>query len=250
MRDNNEMDALKVIQPLYEDNHILVVVKPPNMLTQGDDTGDPDLLSFVREYIRISRSKPGEAYVGLVHRLDRPVGGLVVFALTSKAASRLSDQVRMHSMAREYLAVCENGSTLPEHGTVSGFLYEQDGFVKSTDHEKTGSKRATLTYQVISRNNVDDSALVHICLETGRKHQIRVQMASIGHPLKYDMRYGNGVRGKSIGLWGAVQRIQHPTLKKPMCFTSLPDTEVFGPYRNDIKRFLETMIETESVGSD
>ena len=223
---------------VYEDNHLLVAVKPPNQLTQGDATGDEALLDELKSYIKLKYNKPGEVYLGLVHRLDRPVGGLVAFARTSKAASRLSEQLRSHAMHRDYLAVVENGDTLADEGTLHHWLLkdEASGNVRAVKAGANGAQEATLHYTVLARK--EGTALVHVVLGTGRKHQIRVQFASSGHPLRYDMRYGQGERGQNIALWGAMLSVTHPTLKQPMTFVSEPRGEAYKPYAETIDRFL------------
>ena len=223
---------------IYEDNHLLVAVKPPNQLTQGDATGDEALLDELKSYIKVKYNKPGEVYLGLVHRLDRPVGGLVAFARTSKAASRLSEQLRSHAMHRDYLAVVENGDTLADKGTLHHWLLkdEASGNVRTVKAGTPGSQEAKLHYTMLDRK--DDTALVHVVLETGRKHQIRVQFATSGHPLRYDMRYGQGERGQNIALWGAMLTLAHPTQKQPMTFISQPRGEAYKPYAETIDRFL------------
>ena len=223
---------------IYEDNHLLVAVKPPNQLTQGDETGDLALLDELKSYIKIKYQKPGEVYLGLVHRLDRPVGGLVAFARTSKAASRLSEQLRSHAMHRDYLAVVENSDALADEGKLHHWLMkdEASGNVRTAKPGTQGAQEAKLSYRVLARK--DATALVHVVLETGRKHQIRVQFAASGHPLVYDMRYGHGEKGKSIALWGAMLTLTHPTLKESMTFTSIPRTSAYEPYADVIGTFL------------
>lgn len=223
---------------IYEDNHLLVAVKPPNQLTQGDATGDEALLDELKGYIKVKYQKPGEVYLGLVHRLDRPVGGLVAFARTSKAASRLSEQLRSHAMHRDYLAVVESGDTLDDEGTLHHWLLkdEASGNVRAVKAQTPSSQEAKLHYRVLARQG--GTALVHVVLETGRKHQIRVQFAASGHPLRYDMRYGQGERGQNIALWGAMLTLTHPTQKQPMTFVSPPRGEAYKPYAETIDRFL------------
>ena len=225
---------------VYEDNHLLVAVKPPNQLTQGDATGDEALLDELKGYIKVKYQKPGEVYLGLVHRLDRPVGGLVAFARTSKAASRLSDQVRTHAMHRDYLAVVENGDSLADEGVLHNWLTKDEatGNVRAVKNGTPGSQEARLSYRVLSRKN--STALVHVVLETGRKHQIRVQFLTAGHPLVYDMRYGHGERGQNIALWGAMLTLTHPTQKQLVTFTSRPRGAAFAPYADVIDSFLNT----------
>ena len=224
---------------VYEDNHLLITVKPANMLTQSDNTGDESLHEWGKAYIKEKYQKPGEVYLGLVHRLDRPVGGLVAFARTSKAASRLSEQLRSHHMEREYLAVVE-GCDLPEEDSLHNWLEKDEatGNVRTVKAGKGGAQEARLRYQVLARRSESDTALVHVRLQTGRKHQIRVQLAASGHPIVHDMRYGKGVRGENIALWGAVLRFDHPTQKTPLCFLSAPKASAFQAYDAEIQAFL------------
>ena len=225
-----------MIKPVYEDNHLLVAVKPQGQLTQSDETGDLSLQDECKQYIKEKYQKPGEVYLGLVHRLDRPVGGLVAFARTSKAASRLSEQLRTHHMEREYLAVVE-GEDLPARGDLRDWLLQgEDGLVRVVPEGTPGAKEARLRYERLGAR--DGTALVHLRLETGRKHQIRVQLSHLGHPIRYDMRYGHGERGRDIALFGAVLRLTHPTLKKEMTFTACPENPAFRPYEKEITAFL------------
>ena len=223
---------------VYEDNHLLVAVKPPNQLTQGDETGDESLLDELKGYIKQKYQKPGEVYLGLVHRLDRPVGGLVAFARTSKAAARLSQQLRGHLMEREYLAVVASDS-VPDSAELCDWLQkdEQTGTVRVTDAGAAGAQEARLSFAALGRAR--GTTLVHVRLQTGRKHQIRVQLSHAGYPILYDMRYGQGVRGQSVALWGAILRLAHPTLKTPMTFLSAPHGDAFAPYRDEIEALLQ-----------
>lgn len=225
---------------VYEDNHLIVAVKPAGLLTQGDVTGDDCLLDHLKRDIKERYHKPGDVYLGLVHRLDRPVGGLVAFARTSKAASRLSEQLRTHAMAREYLAVAEGGSSMPDEGDLHDWLMQDEatGRVRAVPSGTPGAKEARLSFRVLGRDAAQDTALVHVRLQTGRKHQIRVQLAHSGHPLLCDMRYGRGARGQSVALWGAVLRLTHPTRKEPMTFLSAPRGDAFFPYAALIDGFL------------
>ena len=216
---------------VYEDNHLIVAVKPPNLLTQGDATGDDCLLDQLKRYIKERYHKPGDVYLGLVHRLDRPVGGLVAFARTSKAASRLSEQLRTHAMAREYLAVAEGGASMPDAGDLHDWLVQDEatGRVRAAPPARRARRKRASPFACWAATKRADTALVHVRLQTGRKHQIRVQLAHSGHPLVADMRYGRGVRGQPVALWGAVLRLTHPTRKEPMTFVSAPRGDAFLP---------------------
>lgn len=225
---------------VYEDNHLLIAVKPAGQLTQSDQTGDESLQDELKGYVKQKYGKPGEVYLGLVHRMDRPVGGLVAFARTSKAASRLSEQLRAHLMEREYLAVVE-GAALAEHAELCDWLGKDEatGGVRVVAPQAEGAREARLACDVLARDAASDTALLHVRLETGRKHQIRVQLAHAGHPILYDMRYGHGERGQSVALWGAVLRLTHPTLKQPMTFVSKPRGMAFERYGQAVEAFLE-----------
>lgn len=225
-----------MIKAVYEDNHLLVGVKPQGQLTQSDETGDLSLQDECKQYIKEKYQKPGEVYLGLVHRLDRPVGGLVAFARTSKAASRLSEQLRTHHMEREYLAVVE-GEDLPARGDLRDWLLQgEDGLVRVVPEGTPGAKEARLHYERLGAR--EGTALVHLRLETGRKHQIRVQLSHLGYPICFDMRYGHGERGRDIALFGAVLRLTHPTRKEEMTFTAHPENPAFRPYEKEITAFL------------
>ena len=216
------------LEVIYEDNHIIVVKKPPNVLTQGDSTGDRDMLSIVKDYIKEKYNKPGAVYLGLVHRLDRPVGGVMVFARTSKAASRLSEQVRNRSFKKGYMAVLR-GCPDEKTARLEDYLLKdkKTNTVSVVKPSKEGAKKAVLEYDVMQHKN--GLSLVKIKLETGRPHQIRVQFSSRGTPLFGDQRYGRNVnkKGEQIALWSYYISITHPTLKKEMEFYLNPPKDVF-----------------------
>ena len=222
---------------VYEDNHLLVVVKPPNLLTQADATGDDDLLSRMKQYVKEKYQKPGDVYLGLVHRMDRPVGGLLCLARTSKAAARLSRQVSDHEMGREYLAIAEG--ELPDSGTLRHYLMkdEAQNMVSAVPEGTPGSQAAILHFECLDRR--ENTSLCRIRLETGRAHQIRVQMAASGHPLVYDARYGHWIPGRQIALWGAKLTLTHPTRGEQMTFCSAPRGEAWAAYPEAIGRFLQ-----------
>ena len=193
------MNKLKVI---YEDNQIIVVEKELNIPSQADKTGDIDLLSMVKQYVKEKYNKPGEAYIGLVHRLDRPVGGVMVFARTSKSASRLSEQVRNKTLQKKYIAVVD-GHFAEKKGVLEDYLYkdERNNISKVVNKDKKNAKLAKLEYEVLDYDEKRNLSTVKIKLYTGRHHQIRVQFANSGHSLYGDQKYGVRGKGKQIRLW-------------------------------------------------
>ena len=208
---------------VYEDNHVLVVEKPCNVASQADNSGDKDLLTMCREYIKEKYNKPGNAYIGLVHRLDRPVGGVMVFAKTSKAASRLSESVRNNDIKKTYLAIIvDDNNLLNENGSFEDYMIKNEALNKSMicSKDKKGAKYAKLSYEVISSNK--NLKLVRINLETGRHHQIRLQFSSRGFSLYGDQKYGKGYKGEQIALWAYKLTFKHPTKDEIMEFKVLP----------------------------
>lgn len=208
---------------LYEDNHILVVEKPVNILSQADSTQDTDMLTLLKQDIKIRYNKPGNVYLGLVHRLDRPVGGAMVFAKTSKAASRLSDSVRRHDLSKQYVCVVHGKPAKPSD-TLTDYLLkdERTNTVKTVSSNTPGAKKAVLDYEVLGTR--DGYSFIRIQLHTGRSHQIRVQMMNAGCPLYGDQKYGASLNqpGQQIALWSASLSFSHPTTKEWMTFVSFP----------------------------
>ena len=202
-----------MINVLYEDNHVLCVEKPVNVPSAPDESKDPDLLGMCREYIREKYNKPGNVYVGLVHRLDRPVGGVMVFAKTSKAASRLSDSVRTHALKKEYLAVID-ANIKTDRGTLRDYLRKDSKTNTVHVSDEAHGKYSELDYEVLERRN--GKTLVRVYLKTGRSHQIRVQFSSRGWPLVFDQRYNPHAEKGQIALYGARLEFPHPTLKTPV----------------------------------
>lgn len=215
------MQDLKV---LFEDNHIIVVEKKPNIPSQADKTEDEDMLTIVKQYIKTKCNKPGNVYLGLVHRLDRPVGGIMIFAKTSKAASRLSNQVREKVFKKKYLAVVD-GKILQKQGTLEDYLYkdERNNRSKVVHKDKKNAKLAKLDYQVLKYNEMKNLSLLRINLHTGRHHQIRVQMANFGHSIFGDQKYGTRGKGKQIALWAYQLIVVHPITKEQLVFEDLPE---------------------------
>ncbi len=215
------MNNLKII---YEDNHIIVVEKIPNIPSQGDKTGDIDMLEIIKKYIKEKYNKPGNVYLGLVHRLDRPVGGVMVFAKTSKAASRLSEEVRSRQLKKEYLVVVD-GKFEKNKDTLEDYLLknQQKNISKAVKEGTKNSKIAKLDYETLKYNSEIDLSVLKVLLHTGRHHQIRVQLSSRGHSIYGDQKYGVRGRGKQIALWAYKLTIIHPITKKEMTFTSIPE---------------------------
>ena len=208
---------------LYEDNQIIVVVKPQNVPVQADSSGDDDLLSAVKRYIKEKYSKPGEAYIGLVHRLDRPTGGVMVFARTSKAAARLQEQMKNGQYKKKYLAVTV-GTPRDRQGRLSQYLVkdEKNNMVRVVPTALEGAKKAELEYKVLEI--AGPVSLVDIKLITGRSHQARVQMQSMGTPIFGDARYGGDTlaKGHNLALWAYELRFYHPVNKNPFVFKVFP----------------------------
>ncbi len=208
---------------LFEDNHIIVIEKIPNIPSQSDKTEDMDMQTMVKQYIKEKYAKPGNVYLGLVHRLDRPVGGVMVFAKTSKAAGRLSEQVRQKVFKKKYLAVVD-GKVEPEQGTLEDYLYkdERNNISRVVKKEKKNAKFAKLDYKALKYNEVKKLSLLEINLHTGRHHQIRVQLANFGHSIFGDQKYGTRGKGRQIALWAYELTIEHPITKEQMTFKNLP----------------------------
>lgn len=215
------MENLKII---YEDNHIIVVEKIPNIPSQADKTNDTDMLTIIKQYIKIKYNKPGEVYLGLIHRLDRPVGGVMVFAKTSKAASRLSEQVRNKIFRKQYLVIVD-GKMEKEHEVLEDYLLknERTNISKVVDEKTKNAKFASLEYDVIKYDKELNLSVLKINLHTGRHHQIRVQLANREHSIYADQKYGTRGRGKQICLWAYSLTIQHPITKEEMMFTDVPE---------------------------
>ena len=190
--------GVKRLAILYEDNHIIAVVKPAGILTQGDRTGDINLMDMVKDYLKEKYHKPGNVFLGLVHRLDKPVSGIVLFGKNSKGASRLSEQFRNHTIQKTYHGIVigkldkEKGEIKEKVNKISFFA---EGFTNKTDEElleeikkATKTRTAELSWEVVKSN--DEYSLLKIMPKTGRFHQIRIQMANMGHPILGDEKYG------------------------------------------------------------
>lgn len=217
---------MNAINVLAEDNHIIVVEKPVNIPSQGDKTGDMDLLTLVKEYLKVKYQKPGNVYVGLVHRLDRPVGGVMVFAKTSKAAARLSEQIREKNFQKKYLVIV-NGKMETEKGILQDYLLKDERNNKSrvVKEGTKNAKLAELEYEVLKYDKDLNLSVLKVDLHTGRHHQIRVQLSSRDHSIYGDQKYGGRGHGKQICLWAYELKILHPIRKEEMTFQVLPKKE-------------------------
>ena len=212
---------------LYEDNHIIVAEKPQNTIIAGDITGDKSMLDSLKEYVKEKYNKPGDAYLGLVHRLDRPAGGLAVFARTSKAAARLADQLKDNELKRTYYCVVRGVPRNPSNRLVDYLKKnEATNTVEVVPQSVEGAKKAILNYKLLQKIETAEGtlSLLQVQLETGRSHQIRVQMANMGCPLWGDQRYGFKVnkKGQQLALYAVKLRLIHPTKKDSMQFICYP----------------------------
>ena len=212
---------------LHEDNHIIVAQKPQNTIIAGDITGDESMFDILKQYIKEKYNKPGEAYLGLVHRLDRPAGGLAVFARTSKAASRLQEQLKSNELKRTYYCVVR-GVPANANNRLVDYLKknEKTNTVEVVPPAVEGAKKAILNYKLLQTVETKEGplSLIQVQLETGRSHQIRVQMAHMGCPLWGDQRYGFNVnkKGQQLALYAVKLRLIHPTKKESMQFICYP----------------------------
>ena len=207
---------------LHEDNHIIVVLKPQNIPSCEDESKDVDMLTMIKEYIKVKYNKTGNVYLGLVHRLDRPTGGVMVFAKSSKAASRLSEQLKSGDFEKRYFAVLM-GVPKEEKATLTHYMKKNaiNNMVYVCPPTVQGAKFAELEYSVLQKAN--DLSLVDVRLHTGRSHQIRVQMNAIGTPLYGDMRYGGEKAKKGhLALWAYYLSFTHPVSKERMVFRVQP----------------------------
>ena len=220
-------DGKAMINIIYEDNHLLVVEKPINVSVQADKSGDEDLLTMLKKYLKEKYNKPGDVYLGLVHRLDRPVGGVMVFAKTSKAASRLSKQVQKHEFKKIYMAVIEG--KVSDSGTFKDKL-KKDEKTNITRVSEDG-KEAELSYNLIGF--VNNLSLVRISLKTGRSHQIRVQFSSRKIPLYGDQKYNPKAVKDQIALFASKLEFKHPITKEIMSFElPLPERYPFTLFKS------------------
>ena len=213
---------------LYEDNHIIIVNKNSSEIVQGDKSGDKPLSEMEQEYIKEKYDKPGNVFIGVVHRLDRPVSGLVVFAKTSKALSRLNEMFRIHNLTKHYWAIVKNRPPQDEQ-FLTHYLIRNEKTNKTFvyDERVENSKKSNLTYKLIGKT--DNYYLLEIDLMTGRHHQIRSQLAHIGCPIKGDLKYGarRSNDDGSISLHARSLRFIHPIKKVELCIEAPPFDTLF-----------------------
>ena len=214
-----------MIDVIFEDNHLLVLNKPPLIATMGAEPGEPSLLEEAKKYIKRKYNKPGNVYLGVVSRLDAFVSGVIVFAKTSKSASRLSDQFRRRTIVKKYRAIVPSG-ILSQQGVLEDLIYKDDASRRmrcTNSGNHADAKLGRLTYRIIRREKRSGLELLDIDLETGRKHQIRVQLSHAGCPIVGDRKYESSHSFPAgIALHCFQLIFEHPTLKKPMEFTVAP----------------------------
>jgi len=227
---------------LYEDNHIIIVNKSVSDIVQGDKTGDEPLDSKVKSYIKVKYNKPGDVFLGVVHRLDRPVSGCVVYARTSKALTRMNELFRTKEVKKTYLAVVTERPPA-EEGTLTHFIKKNEKQNRSYafDNEVKDSKQASLSYKIIARS--ESFYLLAVDLHTGRHHQIRAQLAAAGCPVKGDLKYGSKRSNEGGGISLHSYRISfiHPVKKEPVTVTApLPKEKTWNLFAANIKKEMAT----------
>lgn len=225
---------------LFEDNHIIVVNKPQGVPSQPDETGDLDMLSMVKDYIKTKYNKPGEAFVGLVHRLDRPTGGAMVFAKTSKAAARLSEQMREGLFDKTYFAItC--GKPRDAKGSIVSYIKkdEKQNMAKLVPQATEGAKRAELYYETLSYNAEKNLSLLRVKLGSGRGHQIRVQLKSIKCAILGDQKYGGKDMEKvMLNLFAVELSFLHPISREKLVFKVYPPEDSYAWNLFNLEKFL------------
>ncbi len=217
----NERYRMK-IKIIYEDNHIIVVEKPENIPSQEDKTGDLDMLTIVKDYLKEKYDKPGNVYLGLVHRLDRPTAGIMVFAKTSKAASRLSKEIRENRFIKKYRAIVKGN--VEDSGLMEDYLRKDSALNKSfiTNPKDPSGKLAKLEYKKVKYIEENNTSLVDINLITGRHHQIRVQFAQRGHTVYADSKYDKPYKNKNLKLYAYFLSFKHPVKDEMLEFKYIP----------------------------
>lgn len=225
---------------LYEDNHIIAVNKKPSDIVQGDKTGDTPLSDFVKQYIKQKYNKPGDVFIGTVHRIDRPVSGVVLFAKTSKALARLNQMFQSKEIQKTYWAVVKNKPN-PANGKLIHYLIKNEAknMSKAFDKETRGALRSELDYKLIAGS--DNYHLLEIKPHTGRHHQIRVQLSKIGCPIKGDLKYGFNRSNKDASIHLHARKVEfiHPVKKEPVIIIAPPPDEVLW---NEFLKILEVKV--------
>lgn len=219
---------------LYEDNHILVTVKKPGILSQAGSLDMPDMLTIIKNYIKEKYDKPGNVFLGLIHRLDLNVGGVMVFAKTSKAAKRLNEQMREQLFSKQYFAIVQGKMLLDNKIHVLENFIKKDEINKIALITKSSNDQfSRLTYQVLESVKVDhqDLSLLDVRLETGRFHQIRAQLSHIGNPLYGDNKYGPKTKGYELGLYAYQLSFIHPVSKEELTFIDYPTEGIFSRFK-------------------
>ncbi|MFT6055702.1 MAG: 23S rRNA pseudouridine1911/1915/1917 synthase [Roseivirga sp.] len=222
----------KIVQPIYEDNHLLIVNKPAGILVQGDSTGDKPLVDYCKEYIKEKYNKPGAVFLGVVHRIDRPVSGAVVFARTSKALERMNALFKNRKIQKTYWAIVKRKPSQPEGKLVSWLKKDTEKNITTAyDYEEEGSLKAELDFKLMGRLN--DHYMLEVKPITGRSHQIRVQLSEFGCPIRGDLRYGFSKPNpdKSINLHARGLYFEHPIKKEPIIIRAgLPNDQFWEQF--------------------
>lgn len=224
---------------IYEDNHIIVCEKPAGILSQSGSMDKPDMLNLVKDYIKIKYDKPGNVYLGLVHRLDLNVGGVMVFARTSKAASRLSEEIRKHNFKKKYLAIVLGELEVGKKSSFVDYLEKDPDERKAVISDSKVGKKAELDYTCLGTTVIDKKtySLVDIRLITGRFHQIRAQFAHHGYPLYGDTKYGEAKKDGNffLGLYAYTIEFKHPIKDEIMKFEIMPEQNTFNEFESIIE---------------
>ena len=221
---------------LYEDNHLIIINKTCNEIVQSDKTGDTPLTETIKEYLKEKYAKPGNVFIGVIHRIDRPVTGIVVFAKTSKALSRMNDMFRVRNLKKSYWAIVKNTPPEPEM-TLTHYLIRNEKQNKSYAYDEPveTSKKSVLSFKMIAQS--DNYNLLEVDLQTGRHHQIRCQLAKIGCPIKGDIKYGFPRTNKDggIGLHARSIEFIHPVSKLPVKITAhVPDDTLWNEFEKKV----------------
>ena len=240
MADNNAISVLPESSVLYLDNHLLIVNKPAGTLTQGDASGDLDLHSLAKDYLKQRFNKPGKVFLALVHRLDRPVSGVMVFPRTSKAAGRVTQQFKKRTIEKRYMAVVEG--RLSGADKLINYVWKDHRRVRVVTEDHPKGLRAELDYRVIASNNA--YSLVDVKLHTGRPHQIRVQLAYIGHSIVGDFRYRakTELDGRNLALHSYLLQLDHPTRNERMGWISSPP----GTWKHHFQQEIAALLKERS----